>query len=317
VKANQACYPVTKMCELLGVSRTGFYAWAARPRSGRSRRDSELAALIRTVHERSQATYGAPRVHAELHAAYGQRVGRKRVARLMAAAGLQGVRKRRFVVTTQRDGAARGAPDLVDRNFNVDRPDVLWVADATHIATWEGALYLAIVLEAFSRLVVGWAISAEQTSALMLEALQRAYRARAPRGVIHHCDHGSQYTSTAFGLRCAQLKIRPSMGTVGDALDNAMAESFFATFECEVLDRHHFRTRAEAQDVTFNWIEGWYNPHRRHSSLGYLSPREFERRYHEQAQSKCPALLTPAASDCTSLEQRRTIKRTERRTTPR
>jgi transposase InsO family protein len=278
VKANQANYPVKMMCELLSVSRSGAYAWAGRPRSPHARRDVELAALVRTIHERSHGTYGAPRIHAELSEAYGERVGMKRVARLMRAAGLAGVQKRRFVRTTVRDGASRGAPDLVERHFTASRPDALWVADATYIATWEGFSYLAIVLDACTRLVVGWAMENHLRTELMLTALERAYRARAPHGVIHHSDHGCQYTSIAFGQRCKELGVRPSMGSVGDAYDNAMAESFFSSFECEVLDRNHFRTRKDAYTATFRWIEGWYNPHRRHSSLGYLSPRQFEER---------------------------------------
>ena len=284
MKANQARYPVAMMCELLGVSRTGFYAWADRPRSIHARRDVELSALIRTIHERSHATYGAPRVHAELRQAYGVQVGCKRVARLMRAAGLQGVHKRRFVRTTIADSSARVAPDLVDRDFSVAGPNRLWVADATFIATWEGFLYLAIVLDAFSRRVVGWAMGSRLTTELMLGALERAYAQRAPRAVIHHSDRGSTYTAIAFGARCGELGVRLSMGSVGDAYDNAMAESFFATLECEVLDRERFRTRAQGRERIFAWLEGWYNPHRRHSSLGYRSPREFERT-HERGQA--------------------------------
>lgn len=293
MSANQAVYSVATMCRLLEVSRSGFYASVERPRSVRARGDLELAALIHTIHERSHGTYGAPRIHAELREVYGEQVGCKRVARLMRQAGLVGVQKRRFVRTTVRAGEGSGAPDLVERNFEVHEPDRLWVADATYVPSWEGFSYLAIVLDAFSRLVVGWAMEGHLRTELMLAALERAYRVRLPQEVIHHSDHGSQYTALAFGQRCQELGIRPSMGSVGDAYDNAMAESFFASFECEVLDRHHFRTRAEAQTATFSWIEGWYNPHRRHSSLGYLSPREFERRFREQ--EPLPELLPRCA----------------------
>lgn len=298
MKANQAHYPVAMMCQLLDVSRAGFYAWADRPRSAHARRDVELSVLIRTIHERSHATYGAPRVHAELRQAYEVKVGGKRVARLMRAAGLKGVQKRRFVRTTIADSSARVAPDLVDRDFSVPGPDRLWVADATFISTWEGFLYLAIVLDAFSRRVVGWAMGSRLTSELMLAALEMAYAQRTPREVIHHSDHGSTYTAIAFGTRCGELGIRLSMGSVGDAYDNAMAESFFATLECEVLDRERFRTRAQGRDRLFAWLEGWYNPHRRHSSLGYRSPRDFER-VHENghAASACKASAALSASD--------------------
>jgi putative transposase len=220
-------------------------------------------------------------VHAELREQYAVRVGRKRVARLMRAAGLKGVQKRRFVRTTVSDPREHWAPDLVDRHFSVDRPDVLWVADVTYVATWTGFLYLAIVLDAFSRHVVGWAMEDHLRVELVLKALERAYAQRAPRDVVHHSDHGTQYTSIAFGKRCKELGVRPSMGSVGDAYDNAMAESFFASLECEVLDRNHFKTREQARSAIFSWIEGWYNRHRRHSSLEYLSPIEFERRFFE------------------------------------
>lgn len=279
------------MCELLGVSRAGFYAWADRPRSARARRDVELSALIHTIHERSHATYGVRRVHAELLQAYGAKVGCKRVARLMRAAGLQGVQKRRFVRTTIADSRARVAPDLVDRDFSATGPDRLWVADATFISTWEGFLYLAIVLDAFSRRVVGWAMGANLTTELMLTALEMAYGQRTPSEVIHHSDRGSTYTAIAFGARCGELGIRLSMGSVGDAYDNAMAESFFATLECEVLDRTTFRTRAQGRERIFAWLEGWYNPHRRHSSLGYRSPCDFE-----HAHERSPATASRRAS---------------------
>lgn len=267
------------MCRLLEVSSSGFYAWEERPLSARARRDIELTAMIHAIHERSHTTYGAPRVHAELKLAYGVHVGRKRVARLMRAASLRGVSKRRFVRTTVREPCERWAPDLVERQFSASTPDRLWVADATYIPTWEGFLYLAIVLDVCSRYLIGWSMSTQLRTALMLEALERAYLQRRPEQVIHHSDHGCQYTSVAFGKRCETLGVRPSMGSVGDAYDNAMAESFFATLECEILDRYHFRTREQARIEIFSWIEGWYNPHRRHSSIGYLSPREFEREH--------------------------------------
>lgn len=265
------------MCRLLKVSASGFYAWCLRPMSEHERSDIRLTAMIRTIHRLSHETYGAPRVHAELVDEHDIHIARKRVARLMQAADLRGVQKRRFVCTTVSDPRDRWAPDLVDRNFTARRPDALWVADVTYVHTWSGFLYLAVVLDAFSRRVVGWAMADHLRTELVLAALEMAYVQRHPtRKVIHHSDHGTQYTSIAFGKRCRQLRVRPSMGSVGDCFDNATAESFFATLECEVLDRQRFRTREEARRAIFSWIEGWYNPHRRHSSLGYLSPATYE-----------------------------------------
>jgi putative transposase len=279
VTANQASFPVRMMCRLLQLSTSGFYAWQDRPLSAHDRKDVELMALICGIYEHSHRTYGARRVHAELREAYGIRVGRKHVARLMRRADLRGVQKRRFRCTTRSGVAERWAPDLVNRHFLADRPDALWVADATYVPTAEGFLYLAIVLDVFSRLIVGWAMDARLGSQLVLKALDMAYAQRSPQEVIHHSDHGSEYTAIAFGTRCQRLGIQPSMGSVGDCFDNAMAESLFASLECELLDRNHFLTREEARAAIFAWIEGWYNSHRRHSSLGYLSPQEFERRF--------------------------------------
>jgi putative transposase len=204
-------------------------------------------------------------------------VGRKRIARLMRAAGIAGVSRRRWKTTTVRDRAARRAPDLVQRDFVAAAPDRLWVADITYIPTWAGFLYLAVVVDAWSRKVVGWAMTTHLRTELVLAALEMALGQRRPRDVIHHSDQGTQYTSIAFGLRCREAGVRPSMGSVGDAYDNALCESFFATLECELLDRRPMRTQAEARMAVFDFIEGWYNSHRRHSSLGYLSPNEFER----------------------------------------
>jgi len=279
VKANQDTYPVGVMCRLLQVSTSGYYGWRDRPMSPHTRRDVVLAALIRAIHERSHCTYGARRVHAELREAYGVRVGRKRVARLMRQAGLKGVQKRRFRCTTHAGEPERWAPDLVERNFAAEQPNELWVADATYVATLEGFLYLAIVLDVFSRLIVGWAMADRLGSQLVLAALAMAYSQREPRAVIHHSDHGTEYTAVAFGTRCTKLGVRPSMGSVGDCFDNAMAESFFASLECEVLDRNTFQIRSDARSVIFAWIEGWYNRERKHSALGYISPQEFEQRF--------------------------------------
>jgi putative transposase len=294
VSANQDTYPVGAMCRLLKVSKSGFYGWEDRPLSDHDRKDFELSALIHGIHERSHRTYGARRVRVELREVFGERVARKRAARLMRRAGLQGVQKRRFWCTTRSGAAERWAPDLVDRQFVADRPDALWVADATYVPTAEGWLYLAIVLDVFSRLVVGWAMAARLASQLVVQALEMAYAQRGPRDVIHHSDHGSEYTAIAFGSRCTKLGVRPSMGSVGDCYDNSMAESFFATLECEVLDRNNFQTREEARSALFCWIHSWYNPTRRHSSIGYVSPQEFERRFTQNHS------LTPSASPRTT-----------------
>jgi len=262
------------MCRALGVSSSGYYAWAKRPTSDRAVMDAALIVTIRAAHAASKGTYGAPRLQIDLSDA-GIRVSRKRVARLMRTAGLTGVSRRKSTVTTVRDGA-RQAPDLVDRNFTADKPNMLWVADITYIPTWAGFLYLAVVLDAFSRRIVGWSMATTLHTQVVLDALDMALSQRRPSGVIHHSDQGSQYTSIEFGKRCREAGVRPSMGSIGDAYDNAMAESFFATLECELLDRRRFKTQAEARMAVFEFIEGFYNPRRRHSSLGYLSPIKFE-----------------------------------------
>jgi len=276
VKVNQADYPVQTLCRVLGVSPSGYYAWRSRAASARSVSDAVLTERIREIHEYSRGTYGAPRIHAELKK-QGWRVGRKRVARLMLAAGIFGVSRRKWICTTQRRKGARPAPDLVERNFTADGPDQLYVADITYVPTWAGFLFLAVVLDVCTRRVVGWAMANHLRTQLVLDALNMALWQRRPDNVIHHSDQGSQYTSIAFGQRCKRAGVRPSMGSVGDCFDNAMCESFFATLECELIDRTTFRTHAEARMAIFEFIEGWYNPRRLHSALGYLSPVEYER----------------------------------------
>ena len=261
---------------MLGVSPSGYYAWRGRGRSPRVKRDEELRGTIRAIHEESRGTYGVPRVHAEL-AAGGCRASRKRVARLMREAGLAGVSRRRGTRTTRADSTHRAAPDQVERQFHADAPDRLWVADITDVPTWAGFVFLAIVLDVFSRRVVGWAMATHLRTELVLAALNMAIGQRRPDGVVHHSDKGAQYTSLAFGKRCREMGVVTSTGSAGDCFDNAMAESFFATLECELIDRRAFRTQAEARMAIFEFIEGWYNRKRRHSALGYLSPDEFER----------------------------------------
>lgn len=276
MSANQADFPVAAMARVLGVSKAGYYAWAGRAPSARAVADAALLKRIRTVHLGSRQTYGAPRVHADRRE-QGERHSRKRIARLMREARLVGANHRRGgPVTTRRDQEARPAPDLVDRNFVAEAPNRLWVADITYVPTAAGFLYLAVVLDAFSRRIVGWAMTNHLRSDLVLDALEMAVTQRRPRDVIHHSDQGSQYTSLAFGNRCQEAGVRPSMGSVGDAYDNAMAESFFSTLECELLARRRFRSQAEARMAVFSYVEGFDNPRRRHSALGYRSPVVYE-----------------------------------------
>ena len=276
MKANQAAHGIATMCRVLGVSPSGYYAWRSRGPSARARRDEGLREAIRAIHEDSHGTYGVPRMHAEL-AAQGCRVSRKRIARLMREAGLAGVSRRRGTRTTRGDTSPRAAPDRVERHFQADAPNRLWVADITYVATWAGFLYLAIVLDVFSRRVVGWSMANHLRTELVLNALNMALARRRPEQVVHHSDRGAQYTSIAFGKRCHEMGVIPSTGSAGDCFDNAMAESFFATLECELIDRRSFRTQTEARMALFEFLEGWYNTRRRHSALGYLSPSDFER----------------------------------------
>jgi len=274
-------FPVSAMCRVLEVSTSGYYAWLKREPSRRAREDAALTERIREVHSRSRETYGSPRIHAELREE-GVCVSRKRIARLMREHGLEGAsRRRRGWKTTVRNASARPAEDLVERDFAAEGPDQLWVADITYVPVAGGFLYLAVVLDAFSRKIVGWSMAAHMRTELVLDALDMALQQRGPSEVIHHSDQGSRYTSLAFGKRCKTAGVRPSMGSVGDAYDNAMCESFFATLECELLDRNRFTTRAEAKMAVFCFIEGWYNLARRHSGIGQLSPVNYEKLYRE------------------------------------
>ena len=266
------------MCRVLEVSKSGYYAWLKRAPSERTCRDDVLKKRIRRIHQESDGTYGRPRIYAEL-VEEGERIGEKRIGRLMKADGLEGVSRRRKIFTTRRDPDASAAPDLIDRNFRAGGPNQVWVSDITYIPTWSGFLYLAVVLDVWSRRIVGWAMATHLRAELVLRALDMAVAERKPAGVIHHSDHGCQYTSLAFGARCRAAGVRPSMGSVGDCYDNAMCESFFATLECELLDRHSFATPAAARAAVFRFIEGWYNPRRRHSALGQISPQKFEAKH--------------------------------------
>jgi putative transposase len=276
------------MCETFKVSTSGYYDWVDREPCARHKANEALALQIHDAFTASDETYGMPRVRAHLRDE-GFKASRKRVARLMRQNHWCGVSRRRgYCVTTQRDKRQRPAPDLVNRQFVATDINQLWVADMTYLPTWAGFLYLAAVTDVFSRKVVGWAFGVRMTADLVTQALDMALMTRQPHSVIHHSDQGSQYTSIEFGNRCKQMGVRPSMGSVGDAYDNAMAESFFATLECELIDRRVWKTQTEARLAVFTWIESWYNPKRLHSALGYMSPINFERKHKAQ---KSP--LTP------------------------
>jgi putative transposase len=278
IDAEKDHHDVSLMARALGVSRQGYYAWAKRGLSARARQDQVLTEKIRRHHAASDEIYGAPRIHADLREIDCVGVGRKRVARLMRAAGLAGVSRRKGTPTTIRDGRA-AATDLVRREFHAAEPNRIWTADITYVPTWQGFLYLAVVLDVFSRRIVGWAMAEHMRTELVTDALAMAIHQRRPdAGVIHHSDKGSQYTSVAFGRRCEQAGVRPSTGRTGTCFDNAITESFFASLECELIDRRTFRTRSEAERAIFAYIEGFYNPRRRHSANGQLSPAEYERR---------------------------------------
>ncbi len=276
-------YATATMCRALGVSECGYYAWRKRPPSRRAMADAAITSRIRAIHSMSDGTYGAPRIRAELADVDGLRLGTKHVYRLMKRIRLQGVSGRRFIVTTQRDEKAHPAPDLVDRQFEASTPNQLWIADITYVPTWAGFLYLVVVIDVWSRKVVGWAMATDMKTELIIKALDMAIAQRQPRDVVHHSDQGTQYTSVAFGKRCREAGVRPSMGTVGDAYDNAMCESFFASLEKELIDRRTFRTHTDARMAVFRYVEGWYNSRRRHSGIDYHSPNNYELKHMKSA----------------------------------
>jgi len=284
IEAERAQHAVSLLCNVLGVTRAGFYAWKRRPPSARELQDDQLLALIGRIHAQSKETYGVPRIHAELGEDHGVRISRKRVARLMRRLGIEGVSRRgKRPRTTTPAAQAPATEDLVRRQFKAPGPDRLWVADITYVPTREGFLFLAAVIDAFSRRCVGWSMRNDLRAELVLDALGMAITQRQPRhGLIHHSDRGSQYTSLAFGKTLADAGVLQSIGRRGDAFDNAVAESFFATLETELFDRTTFMTRDQARIGVFDFIEGFYNPRRRHSALGYLSPDAYEQRATEK-----------------------------------
>lgn len=276
IDAEKASYPVSRLCRVLGVSRSGYYDWKDRPSSKRERENATLTEQIREVHERSRGIYGYPRVHAELRA-LGVRCSRKRVARLMRKAGIKGGRRGRKKPTTRRNPHATPAADLLKRNFAAKAPDSVWAADITYVHTQEGFLYLAFILDVYSRKVVGWSMASHLRTELVVDALEMALCRRSPdAGLIHHTDRGAQYTALSLGKRLKEAGIVRSMGRVGSALDNAICESFVASLKCELLHRHRLISREAARTAIFDYIEGFYNRVRRHSSLGYLSPSDYE-----------------------------------------
>ena len=278
VLAQKARTPVSVACELLGVSTSGFYAWASRAPSDRALSDAWLVEKIKTIHVENRGVYGSRRVQAELRLGEGIRVSRKRVQRLMRRAGLSGLVSRKRGRTTIRVPGVRVADDLVERRFRPAAPDVLWVADITYLRTWEGWVYLAAIQDAFSRRIVGWSMADHMRAELVLDALQMALHRRNPGpGLVHHSDQGSQFVSLAFGQKARDAGIAVSMGSKGCAYDNAVAESFFATLKKELVHRRSWPTRRELIGEVFEFFEGFYNTTRRHSTLGYLSPAQFEK----------------------------------------
>jgi putative transposase len=279
VEAEKANHRVSAMCKALKVSKSGFYGWRDRAPSARDQADALLSEKIARIHRDSRETYGAPRIHFELRT-LGVRCARKRVSRLMRKAGLFGCGgRRRKVRTTLRSQIERTppAPDLVKRNFTPEAPDRLWVADITYVRTWEGWLYLSFVLDTYSRRVVGWSMTNHLKTELVLDAVNMAiYNRRPAPGLIHHSDRGSQYTSVEFGSRLKEAGLLPSMGSVADAYDNSMAESFVSTLKRELIHRHSWPSRQVVRTAIFEYIEGFYNLRRRHSALGNLSPSEYE-----------------------------------------
>jgi len=276
IRAEKASFPVKLMCRCLAVSRSGFYAWLGRPESQRLKQERGLVAAIHAAHERSRAIYGSPRVHAELRAT-GHHVSRKRVARLMRQEGLRARRRRKFLSTTDSRHHHPAAPNLLDRQFNPPRPNTAWASDATFIPTREGWLLLAVIIDLFSRRIVGWAMGAVLDKKLILAALEMAIRQRRPGpGLIHHSDRGRQYASAEYRQALADNGITASMSRLANCWDNAVVESFFGTLKSELVNHTSYATRSDAKSAVFEYIEVFYNRQRRHSALRYRSPAEYE-----------------------------------------
>ena len=291
IQHHRAEFPVVLMCRVLDVTRSGFYAWRKREPSERARKDQRLRIEVRVIHRQSRGRYGSPRIHRELQSR-GERVSRKRVARLMLLEGLRGKKKRRFRVTTNSDHTYPVAPNLLARKFAVEDvpgPDRVWVADITYVPTREGWLYLAVILDLASRLVVGWSMGETLEAKLAIGALEMALQRRRPApGLLHHSDRGVQYASNEYRELLEEQKAIVSMSRKGNCWDNAVAESFFATVEIELIEDADWDTRAEARSAIFEFMEAWYNRQRRHSSLEYLTPAEFDKRLWEATRASLP-----------------------------
>jgi putative transposase len=278
IAAEKTGYPVALLCRTLEVNRTSFHDWERRAPSDRALTDAWLSEKIKEIHEAKRKVYGAPRIHAELRMAHGVRVGRKRVERLMRSAGISGLIPKRRARTTIRVPGVRVADDLVERRFRPAAPNVLWLADITYLRSWEGWLYLAAIQDACSRRIVGWSMAEHMKTELVTDALNMAVHRRRPDpGLIHHSDQGSQYVSLGFGQAARDAGIAISMGSKGDAYDNAVAESFFATLKKELIHRRSWPSRRELSTAVFEYIEAFYNRDRRHSTLGMHSPADFEK----------------------------------------
>ena len=278
ISAKEVAFPVQSMCQVLGVSRSGYYAWKDRPAAGADPKTVALSAEIASAHRRSRGNYGSPRIHRELRAK-GIRVSRKRIERLMRERGLKGAQKRRFHCTTDSRHTLPIAPNRLARNFDPTEANRVWAGDVTYIATEQGWLYLAVILDLFSRRVVGWSVSPTNDTKLAQEALRRALMARRPElGLLHHTDRGSPYASLAYTAILRQYGVVASMSRAGDCYDNAVVESFFGTLKAELVRGCMYPSRVVATAAISDYIENFYNPQRRHSHLQYLSPIEFELR---------------------------------------
>lgn len=286
IEQQQGQFALSALCRVMQVSRSGYYAWRKRPLCVREQANLKLTEQIKTVFEESDQTYGSPRIYAQLKEE-GIACSEKRIARLMRAANLKAVLPRRFVLTTDSNHDLPVADNLLDRQFGSDTPDRQWTSDISYVWTGEGWLYLAVVLDLFSRRIVGWAMGTTLQRSLVVSALWMALTNRQPQaGLLCHSDRGSQYASHDYQKALSEAGIVCSMSRKGDCWDNAPTESFFASLKGECVYRHRFATRAEARTVLFTWIEVWYNRKRRHSSLGYLSPEAFERQYYQQQQQQ-------------------------------
>jgi transposase InsO family protein len=278
IRAEKASFPVEVLCRILGVSRSGYYAWEQREPSQRALADQALSVEIIEIHKRSRETYGAPRVHDELRDR-GHRISRKRVERLMRELGLMPKRQRLFKVTTDSNHVLPVAPNVVQRAFTVDAPNKVWVGDITYVRTREGWLYLAAIIDLFSRTVVGWATSDRLDRTLVLDALELAIGRREKAPEVHHTDRGCQYASGDYRARLQALGIVCSMSRKGDCWDNAVSESFFATLKTELVHHEDFATRQQAHSALFDYIEVFYNRQRKHSFLGYATPEQVEKQF--------------------------------------